>query len=122
SMVKENVSSHITESGAQFVDGAVMGSIPIKKHQTPIFLSGSGSQAFQEFGHQYQMDLTYISEKPGAPSAIKMLRSIFMKGLTTLLWETLESSHQYGVTDQVMESLDESISGQSIKNLADTLL
>lgn len=122
SKAKENVSNHIKECGAKFIDGAVMGPIPVKKHRTPIYLSGDGAQRFQEFGTRYGMELIYISEQPGVSSAIKMFRSVFMKGLTTLLWETLESSHQYGVTDYVIASINESISGQPIIDLANTLL
>lgn len=122
SKVKERVANYILEVGAKFVDGAVMGSIPLKKHKTPIYISGNGAKAFKDLGEQYSMDLSFISEKPGASSAIKMFRSIFMKGLATLLWETLESSHRYGVTDQVMHSLDESLLNMSIEKLADTLI
>lgn len=122
SMVKQNISNHINETGAKFVDGAVMGSIPLNKHKTPIYLSGNGAHSFLDIGSRYGMNLSYISESPGSSSAIKMFRSIFMKGLSVLLWETLESSSQYGVLEQVLESINQSISGKSIEQIADTLL
>lgn len=122
SEAKQRVYHLIKESGAKFVDGAVMGTIPVKKHQTLIFLSGDGAQQFQKFGMAYNMDLVCISEHPGDASAIKMFRSIFMKGLAALLWETLESSYKHGVLEHVLVSLNDSLAHQSIYDLANNLL
>jgi 3-hydroxyisobutyrate dehydrogenase-like beta-hydroxyacid dehydrogenase len=38
-----------------------------------------------------------------------MFRSIFMKGLTMLLIETLSASHKFGVDDKILESIERSL-------------
>lgn len=121
-MVKEKIADYISESGAKFVDAAVMDSVPLKRHKVPIFLSGTGAEDFENIGNQMGMNLTFINEKPGASSAIKMFRSIFMKGFSALLIETLQSSKKYGVSKLVMESLDESITSRSLEETANLLL
>lgn len=119
---KQTAAELIETSGAKFADGAVMGSIPQYQHQTPIYLSGRGAKLFQQFAEPYGMDFTYISENTGDASAIKMFRSIFMKGFATLLWETLEASFKADVADYVIDSLSKSIEDQSLTDLANNLL
>jgi 3-hydroxyisobutyrate dehydrogenase-like beta-hydroxyacid dehydrogenase len=121
-MVKEKISSLVDVSQAKFVDGAVMEPVPLKKHKVPIFLSGNGAKLLQNYLTPFGMNLTFISESPGSSSSIKMIRSIFMKGFTMLLLETLEASHRYGVTSLIMESIGESINQRSLEETANMLI
>ncbi|KPC98841.1 hypothetical protein LR69_02936 [Geobacillus sp. BCO2] len=68
------------------------------------------------------MNVTFIGETPGSSSAIKMFRSIFMKGVSALLLETLHASRIYGVEETVLASLNESITAQPLQETADLLL
>ncbi len=121
-MVKEDIANVIKNVGAKFVDAAVMESVPLRKHQVPMFISGTGSKNFEHFASKFGMNVTYISEKAGSSSAIKMFRSIFMKGLSILLLETIQSSSKYGVSDIVIESLDNSITKKPLEETANLLL
>lgn len=121
-MTKEKIASYIEESGALFCDVAVMESVPLKKHRVPMLVSGSGAKRFQEFGQPFGMDLTYIGDKAGSSSAIKMFRSVFMKGLTMLLLETLQSSEKYGVTELIVNSLENTIQNMDLEDLANMLI
>jgi 3-hydroxyisobutyrate dehydrogenase-like beta-hydroxyacid dehydrogenase len=121
-MVKESIADVVATSSASFVDAAVMESVPLKQHKVPIFISGSGAMSFQNLMSQYGMNLTYINETAGSASAIKMIRSVFMKGFTMLLLETLDASHQYGVTDLIMNSIHESITNKPLEETANMLL
>ena len=51
------------------------------------------------------MDITCVGDEPGQATAIKMLRSVFMKGFLALLIETLGATHSYGVDKIVLDSL-----------------
>jgi 3-hydroxyisobutyrate dehydrogenase-like beta-hydroxyacid dehydrogenase len=121
-MVKERISALVVEAKAQFVDGAVMEPVPVRKHKVPIYLSGNGAREFQKLGSQFGMNLTFINETAGSSSAIKMFRSIFMKGFTMLLLETLEASHKYGVTELIMDSIGGSITNKPLEETANMLL
>ena len=109
--VKEEVASIVERTGAAFVDAAMMGAIPTFLHRVPILASGSGAGRFKERMQPYGMNIRLIGEKPGQASAIKMFRSIFMKGLLSLFLETLTATHRYGVDERVLGSIAESLDG-----------
>jgi len=107
--VKEAVAEVVEGTGASFVDVAMMGAIPAFLHRVPMLVSGKGAHRFKEALEPFGTDITWIGEKPGQASAIKMLRSIFMKGLLALLLETLNATHRYQVDQRVLDSLAETM-------------
>ncbi|WP_153733142.1 NAD(P)-dependent oxidoreductase [Sporosarcina obsidiansis] len=107
---------------AKFVDVAVMESVPKFQHRVPLLASGEGAKEFAQFGSHNKMDITVIDEEPGSASAIKMIRSVFMKGFTMLLIETLSVSEQYAVTDEILESIDRSLRGNHIYETSNGLI
>jgi 3-hydroxyisobutyrate dehydrogenase-like beta-hydroxyacid dehydrogenase len=107
--VKEEVAGVIEKTGAAFVDVAMMGAIPAFLHRVPMLVSGKGAHRFKTALEPYGMNITEIGERPGQASAIKMLRSIFMKGLVALLLETLNATHRYQVDQTVLDSLAETL-------------
>ncbi len=107
--VKEAVAEVVERTGASFVDVAMMGAIPAFLHRVPMLVSGKGAYRFKADLDPFGMDITQIGEKPGQASAIKMLRSIFMKGLVALLLETLNATHRYQVDQRVLDSLAETM-------------
>jgi 3-hydroxyisobutyrate dehydrogenase-like beta-hydroxyacid dehydrogenase len=111
--VKEAVAEVVEGRGASFVDVAMMGAIPAFLHRVPMLVSGKGAHRFKEALDPFGMDITWIGEKPGQASAVKMLRSIFMKGLVTLLLETLNATHRYRVDQRVLDSLAETMDKNS---------
>lgn len=121
-MAKEEISDILIPTNANFVDAAVVESIPNYKHKVPILVSGNGTDHFLKIGNNYGMNLTKINDQPGSASAIKMARSTFMKGLTMLLVETLAISSKFNVEDLIMDSLNESITKNPLQTTANTLL
>jgi 3-hydroxyisobutyrate dehydrogenase-like beta-hydroxyacid dehydrogenase len=99
----------IEKTGASFVDVAMMGAIPSFLHRVPMLVSGKGAHRFKAVLEPFGTDITWIGEKPGQASAIKMLRSIFTKGLVALLLETLNATHRYQVDEGVLDSLAETM-------------
>jgi 3-hydroxyisobutyrate dehydrogenase-like beta-hydroxyacid dehydrogenase len=53
------------------------------------------------------MDATPVAERIGVASAIKMCRSIMIKGLEALVIESYSTARHYGVEDQVLPTLAE---------------
>lgn len=95
----------IKDSGVKFVDAAMLGSLPKDKHKVPITASGNGAKVFQELMTPYGMKITLAGDKAGAASAIKLVRSIYMKGIAALMIEMLEAANAYGVEDEVIASI-----------------
>ena len=109
--VKEQVAGIVEPTGAEFVDAAMLGAIPTFLHRIPILASGGGAERFRLAMQPYEMNIRVIGEKPGQASAIKMFRSIFMKGILSLFLETLTATHRYGVDEMVLGSIAESLDG-----------
>lgn len=107
--VKEKIWNAIRNSGVLFVDAAMLGSLPKDKHQVPITASGNGAEAFKEKMTPYGMKITTVGEKEGAASAIKLVRSIYMKGIAALMIEMVQAADAYGVADEVISSISESM-------------
>jgi 3-hydroxyisobutyrate dehydrogenase-like beta-hydroxyacid dehydrogenase len=112
-MVKEKVSELIQSKGIDFVDAAMMGPIPVYLHRVPILASGRGANRFKELMEPFGMNITCIGDKPGKASAIKMFRSIFMKGYVALLLETLHACYKYDALNLVLDSIGETMEKNS---------
>lgn len=112
-MIKQEISNIIEKTGATFVDVAMMGAIAAFLHRVPILASGAGALRFKECMEPFEMKIDCIGDKPGQASAIKMFRSIFMKGFVALLLETLNATHRYNVDNIVLKSLAETMEKSS---------
>jgi len=120
--VKQNINDNIKEKGAYFVDAAMMGPLPVYKHKVPILASGEGTDAFIDFMSPYDMNITKVSENPGDASAVKLIRSIFMKGLPALLLEMLEAASEFNVEELVINSLSETMNAKTFEETMNRLV
>ncbi|MGE6630420.1 DUF1932 domain-containing protein [Bacillus sp. NPDC077027] len=120
--IKKQVAKEIAKHDALFVDAAMLGSLPVNKHKVPIKASGSGTDQLIEALSKYGMNITKISDQPGDASALKLIRSIYMKGIVGLLIEFLETSKIYGVEDQVVASLSETMDSKSFEETMNRLV
>ena len=109
--IKEQVWQRIQGRGVLFADAAMLGSLPVDRHKVPIVASGNGAQALIDRMTPLGMRIEKVGENPGEASAIKLVRSIFMKGTASLMIETMQAAHAYHVTDQVVSSLSKSMDG-----------
>ena len=121
-MAMKEVDELPRKEGVLFCDAAVMGVVPSEGHKVPMLLSGDGGTIFQNELTKYGMNLKDLNTVAGGSSAIKMFRSVFMKGLTQLLIESLSASAKFGVLDTIVESLSESINNKTIEDLSNQLI
>jgi len=120
--VKEKVWDRLRDKDVLFVDAAMLGSLPLDKHKVPIMASGNGAAALCDIMTPYGMKISCASEKAGDASAIKLIRSIFMKGLAGLMLEMLQASEHYQVSDQVVKSVGNSLDGIAFQAHLDRLI
>lgn len=117
-ITKQKIASLVASAGALFVDGALMGSLPQQRHKVPMLLSGSGADKFIEQMRSYHMSMEKVSEKAGDAIAIKLVRSVFMKGIASLQVEMLEAAAKLQVEDKVLASISHTMdAGSFMKNL-----
>jgi 3-hydroxyisobutyrate dehydrogenase-like beta-hydroxyacid dehydrogenase len=93
------------KDGARFVEAAVMAAVPGKRLQVPILLGGRHATAASDSLRTLGMNATPLSDQIGVASAVKMCRSVMIKGLEALAVECLFAARQYGAEDAVIESL-----------------
>ena len=70
----------------------------------------------------FGMVLTRVSDTPGDAIAIKLVRSIAMKGLAALAAETLEAAVKLGVSDEVLHSVADTLTAAPFKDTLDWLV
>ena len=92
--------------GAHYVDAGVMESVPPKGIKVPMLLGGAKAAELQSLLEPAGMEMEIVSEEIGVASAIKMCRSVMIKGLEALTIECLLTARRYGVEDRVIASLD----------------
>ncbi|MFD0677692.1 MULTISPECIES: DUF1932 domain-containing protein [unclassified Paenibacillus] len=120
--VKQEIAQLMGKVGADFVDAAVMEAVPPHRHKVPISVSGTGAHRFTDLMGTYGMNITYINDEAGSASAMKMVRSIFMKGFTALLLETLTAAYKSGIEQEILSSIRGTLSNHSTEELANLLL
>lgn len=106
--VKQASSRAIDAAGGLYVEAAVMAPVSPYGIKVPIILGGAHAEQLARSLSPLDMRLTVGSPQVGVASAIKMCRSIMIKGIEALAVECFLTARRYGVEDRVIASLDES--------------
>lgn len=108
---KTQAAECIHAAGGRYVEGAVMTSVPPYRIRVPLLLGGPHAAVLLPFLNQLGFDSKVASEKLGVASAVKMCRSVMIKGLEAMVIESFTAARAYGVEDQVVASLYETFPG-----------
>jgi 3-hydroxyisobutyrate dehydrogenase-like beta-hydroxyacid dehydrogenase len=104
---KQQAARCIEAAGAHYVEAGVMTSVPPYGVRVPMLLGGARAAELAPQLKAWGMDATVVSEQLGVASAIKMCRSIMIKGLEALVIESYVTARRYGVEDHVLPTLAE---------------
>jgi len=104
---KQQAAALIEARGAHYVEAGVMTSVPPYGIRVPMLLGGPRAAALAAVLARWGMDAKPVSEQLGVASAIKMCRSIMIKGLEALVIESYATARHYGVEDHVLPTLAE---------------
>jgi 3-hydroxyisobutyrate dehydrogenase-like beta-hydroxyacid dehydrogenase len=94
--LKHDVAALVAQAGARFADVALLGPVPARGIGTPALASGSGAQAFAEVLGPLGMPVEVVSDRPGDAATLKLVRSVFMKGLAASALESLRAAEAAG--------------------------
>jgi len=97
----------VAPTGAVYLDVAVMAPVAPYGHKVPCLIGGPGAQALAPRVRALGMQMEVVAAEVGQASAIKMFRSILIKGLEALMLESMLASSEYGVESRVLASLRE---------------
>lgn len=112
----------IVSPKATFVDVAVMGTVPGNGHKVPMLAAGDGAVQFAEGMNPFGMNITVLEGPAGKASASKMFRSIFMKGFVTLLIECVMAGRTYGIEDDVLASITETLTAGPLPEIVNGMI
>jgi 3-hydroxyisobutyrate dehydrogenase len=107
--VKRLSAEAIAAAGGRYVEAAVMTSVPGKRIASPMLLGGPNADAFLELAAPLGFCATVYSHEIGRASAVKMCRSVMIKGMETLFTESLLTARRLGVEQDVLASLQDTI-------------
>ena len=119
--LKQEIGRIVGAAGARFVEVAVMAPVLPYGHRVPMLLGGPAASGFAELMAPFGMRLQLLdpSARIGSAAAVKMCRSIVVKGLEALMVECVLGATCFDAEALVFASLNESFPGMDWKKLAD---
>jgi 3-hydroxyisobutyrate dehydrogenase-like beta-hydroxyacid dehydrogenase len=90
---------------ARYVDVAVIAAIHPARHRTPLLLSGPHAEGISPLLHEMDMQFSVVGPEVGSAAAIKMIRSVMIKGMEALTLECFLAAARAGVLEEVTVSL-----------------
>jgi 3-hydroxyisobutyrate dehydrogenase-like beta-hydroxyacid dehydrogenase len=84
-----------------FADVALVGVVPATGLRTAALASGPGAVRFAELFRPLGMPVDVVGQHPGDAAGLKLLRSVFMKGIAAAALESVEAAEAAGVADRV---------------------
>ena len=106
--MKRLAEREISRLGGRYIDVAVMAPVLPRLHRTPLLVSGNDADAAAEFMRSIGMNAAAVGSEVGEASAIKLVRSVFVKGLEATTMECALAARRAGVDDRVFSSLTSS--------------
>jgi len=90
---------------ARYVDVAVIAAIHPARHRTPLLISGPYAEKISPLLRELDMQLAVVGPEIGSAAAIKMIRSVMIKGIEALTLECFLAASRAGVLEEVTASL-----------------
>jgi 3-hydroxyisobutyrate dehydrogenase-like beta-hydroxyacid dehydrogenase len=116
---KRDSAALIHPTGAAYLDMAVMAPVHPNGHRTPVLLAGPVEDALLQRMRKLSFAFEVVGPEAGAATAIKMVRSLFVKGLEAITVETLLAAAASGCLDYVLKSLGGSYPGLGFPDFAE---
>jgi 3-hydroxyisobutyrate dehydrogenase-like beta-hydroxyacid dehydrogenase len=120
--VKAKSEKLITANDGIYVDAAIMGTVATEQQKVPLLIAGEHAEKVQTMLNSLGFNAQAINHPNGGAASIKLLRSIFMKGLEALVLETMVTAKNYRVSDEVMESVSKTINNNDFATFANALI
>lgn len=98
------------QNGQSFVDVGILGAVSIKKGATALVLAGDGADVFARIAERMGAKSKILAGEPGDAVRLKLLRSVFTKGLEALAVETLVAAEMQNLRGEfydIISDIDE---------------
>ncbi len=118
---KQRAARHVVASGATYVECAVMAPVLKPGLAVPILAGGPEAASVAAIMNALGMNLTPVATAYGRASAMKLCRSIMIKGLEALIVDCAAACAQWDVREPVFSSLAETFPSIDWHALADNM-
>ena len=108
---KQQCAKLIETAGGHYVEAGVMTSVPPYGIRVPMVVGGTRAAELAAKLAPLGFAMEVVSDTIGVASAIKMCRSVIIKGMEAIVIESFSTARQYGVEARVLESLAETFPG-----------
>ncbi len=98
-----DIELRMKNSGLNYIDVAAMGGFSTYGHRAPLVLSGEKAEQAAAWMQPLGFDVTVMSDRAGDASAVKIIRSIMVKGLEALGVECMVAAHRAGLINEVLD-------------------
>ena len=110
-------------AGARTVDGVMTGGgIQLDAERIPISLAGPDAAEAADLLRGAGLNAAVVGEEIGAAAALKMLRSVVIKGMEGLWVEALLAARERGVVEPLMAMIEETLDRYSTRDFATMLV
>jgi len=108
---KRRAARAVEAAGGRYADVAVMAPVHPRRNMVPLLVSGPHAGDVAAILSALPMAPRVVEGEVGAASAIKMIRSVMVKGMEALTAECVLAATAAGVADEVLASLGRSHPG-----------
>ena len=105
---KEAGAAIVGAAGARYVEATIMAPVVENGVASEVLLAGPAAAEAQEILGRYGMVLAVVGDRFGAAAAVKLCRSVIVKGIEAILVESILAARHYGADDAVLASLQKS--------------
>jgi 3-hydroxyisobutyrate dehydrogenase-like beta-hydroxyacid dehydrogenase len=95
----------LLDGKARYVDVAVIAPIHPARHKTPLLIAGPHAESIAPLLNELDMKLSIVPGETGKAAAIKMIRSVMIKGLEALTLECFLAASRADLLEEVTASL-----------------
>lgn len=102
---RKQATAKLLDGKARYIDVAVIAPIHPLKHKTPLLIAGPHADEVAPLLGEMEMKLTVVPGETGQAAAIKMIRSVMIKGMEALTLECFLAAARAGLLEEVTASL-----------------
>lgn len=118
--VKRRIAEIIGASSAHFVEGAILSAVGETGANASILVAGERAEAFARLMNEFGLvNVKYFSSAVGEASQVKMLRSIFSKGVECLLLEMLVAGKRAGIAEYLWTDIVDFMTKHPFRGIAE---
>lgn len=116
---RKQATAQLLDGKARYVDVAVIAPIHPKRHRTPLLIAGPHAAGIAPLLQDLEMTLKVVSGETGKAAAIKMIRSVMIKGIEALTLECFLAAERAGLVEEVAVSMQNNYPALDFGKMAD---